>query len=146
MSLYKNILLAVNLDPDSQKIALKAQALARNNQAKLSLIYVLDVPPALDMGYEASLTHDLTGLLKENAQTTLANFIETLQLELHQQWIIEGNSVEETVRIAKENKIDLIVMGSHGKNGLALLFGSTSNTMLHHARCDVLAVRLRDES
>jgi len=146
MSLYKNILLAVNLAPDSQKIALKAQALARNNHAKLSLIYVLDVPPALDMGYEASLTHDLTGFLKENAQTTLANFIKTLQLELHQQWIIEGNSVEETVRIAKENKIDLIVMGSHGKNGLALLFGSTSNTMLHHARCDVLAVRLRDES
>lgn len=146
MSLYHHILLAVNLDPDSQTIALKAQALARNNQAKLSLIYVLDVPPALDMGYEASLAHDLTGLLKENAQTTLANFIEKLQLELHQQWIIEGNSVEETVRIAKENKIDLIVMGSHGKNGLALLFGSTSNTMLHHARCDVLAVRLGDES
>jgi universal stress protein A len=146
MSLYHHILLAVNLDPDSQKIALKAQALARYNQAKLSLIYVLDVPPALDMGYEASLAHDLTGLLKENAKTTLANFVEKLQLELHQQWVIEGNSVEETIRIAKENHVDLIVMGSHGKNGLALLFGSTSNTMLHHARCDVLAVRLRDES
>ena len=38
---------------------------------------------------------------------------------------------------------DLIVVGSHGRHGLALLLGSTANDVLHGAPCDVLAVRLK---
>ena len=41
--------------------------------------------------------------------------------------------------------LDLIVIGSHGRHGLALLLGSTANSVLHHARCDVLAVRLQNQ-
>ena len=37
---------------------------------------------------------------------------------------------------------DLIVVGSHGRYGLALLMGSTANGVLHGATCDVLAVRV----
>ena len=41
---------------------------------------------------------------------------------------------------------DLIIVGSHGRNGLALLLGSTSTGVLHGAGCDVLAVRVgKDE-
>ena len=38
---------------------------------------------------------------------------------------------------------DLIVVGSHGRHGLALLLGSTANDVLHGAPCDVLAVHLK---
>ncbi|WP_292363901.1 universal stress protein, partial [Methylophaga sp. UBA1464] len=41
---------------------------------------------------------------------------------------------------------DLIVVGSHGRKGIKMLLGSTANAILHHARCDVLAVRLLDEN
>ena len=37
---------------------------------------------------------------------------------------------------------DVIVVGSHGKHGLALLLGSTANGVLHGANRDVLAVRV----
>ena len=43
---------------------------------------------------------------------------------------------------AKEHGADLIVVGSHGRHGLALLLGSTANAVLHGAPCDVLAVRI----
>jgi universal stress protein A len=46
--------------------------------------------------------------------------------------------------LAKQTDIDLIVVGSHGRHGLALIFGSTSNSVLHGASCDVLAVRIAD--
>jgi universal stress protein A len=38
----------------------------------------------------------------------------------------------------------LIVVGSHGRHGVRLLLGSTANGILHHAKCDVLAVRIKE--
>jgi len=38
---------------------------------------------------------------------------------------------------------DLIVMGSHGKAGIRLLLGSTTQAVLHSAKCDVLAVKVK---
>ncbi|TNF89176.1 MAG: universal stress protein, partial [Gammaproteobacteria bacterium] len=40
---------------------------------------------------------------------------------------------------------DVIVVGSHGRHGLALLLGSTANGVLHGATCDVLAVRVGEQ-
>ncbi|MNG25866.1 hypothetical protein D3C84_1107770 [compost metagenome] len=53
-----------------------------------------------------------------------------------------GQPRQEIHQLAKENACDLIVVGSHGRHGLALLLGSTANDVLHGAPCDVLAVRL----
>jgi len=47
--------------------------------------------------------------------------------------------------MAKEQGCDLIVVGSHGRHGLALLLGSTSNDLLHGAPCDTLAVALKKD-
>jgi universal stress protein A len=47
--------------------------------------------------------------------------------------------------MAKEEDVDLIIVGSHGRHGLALIFGSTSNSVLHGAPCDVLAVRIAED-
>jgi universal stress protein A len=52
---------------------------------------------------------------------------------------------QEIVSIAEREQVDLIVLGSHGRHGLALLLGSTANSVLHNASCDVMAVRLRDD-
>jgi universal stress protein A len=146
MSLYQHILLAVNLSPGSDEVAIKAKQLACHNQAKLSLVYVLDLPPVLGMGYEVPLDCDdsLNELLISNAELDLNTFIQHTQLDLHQTWLRQGDFVEEIVSIAQDNQVDLIIIGSHGKHGLALLLGSTANSVLHHARCDVLAVRLRE--
>ncbi len=48
----------------------------------------------------------------------------------------------EIHRVAEELGADLIVVGSHGRHGLALLLGSTANGVLHGATTDVLAVRV----
>jgi universal stress protein A len=61
-------------------------------------------------------------------------------------WMVWGVPGQEIVRIAEQEHIDLIVVGSHGRHGLALLLGSTANNVLHHAGRDVMAVHLEDES
>jgi len=61
--------------------------------------------------------------------------------------VVEGEPAEQIDRFASENKIDLIVMGTHGRTGLArLLTGSVTEQALRHTPCPVLVVRLPPHS
>jgi len=55
-----------------------------------------------------------------------------------------GSVKSEIFRLVESLSIDLLVVGSHGRHGLGLLLGSTANSVLHGASCDVLAVRVTD--
>jgi len=54
--------------------------------------------------------------------------------------VISGHPVNTIIDFASENNVDLIVMGSHGRRGLARLLGSSTNGVVNHAPCDVLTV------
>ncbi|HEX3997076.1 MAG TPA: universal stress protein [Pirellulales bacterium] len=57
--------------------------------------------------------------------------------------LVEGDTAEQIDRYASENKIDLIVMGTHGRTGLArLLTGSVTEEALRRSPCPMLIVRL----
>ncbi len=55
-----------------------------------------------------------------------------------------GQPATELHYLANQEGADLIIVGSHGRKGFALLLGSTSNSVLHGASCDVLAVRVAE--
>jgi universal stress protein A len=57
---------------------------------------------------------------------------------------VVGSPKTEILGLAEEKSTDLIVVGSHGRHGLGVLLGSTATSLLNHARCDILAVRLTD--
>ncbi len=64
------------------------------------------------------------------------------ELEATQEVVVSEHSAKrEIVRFAKERRIDLIVVVSHGRHGISALLGSTADGVLHTASCDVLAVR-----
>jgi universal stress protein A len=146
MSNYKHILLAVDFYENSSAISQRAKDLALKYQAELSIIHVVDNLPLTDTGYGAEIPFniDFTNELIANAKKQLAKIAEQLEIKENQQWLEMGSPKIEITRIAKENKVDLIVIGSHGRHGWALLLGSTANGVLHHASCDVLAVRLQE--
>jgi universal stress protein A len=76
----------------------------------------------------------------------LQRFAETNGLDAEHQHIVLGRPEVEIHAKAEELGADLIVVGSHGRHGLALLLGSTANGVLHGAGCDVLAVRVGKNS
>jgi nucleotide-binding universal stress UspA family protein len=48
----------------------------------------------------------------------------------------------EIIKIAKEKDVDLVVMGTHGRTGLAhVLIGSVAEKVVHHAHCPVLTIK-----
>ena len=79
--------------------------------------------------------------IREQAEKELTTLAETLGVDAKHQLLEFGSTKNEVLRVAEENKVDLIVTGSHGKHGLALLLGSTAQAILHGAHCDMLIVR-----
>ncbi|MGF1583528.1 MAG: universal stress protein [Gemmataceae bacterium] len=56
--------------------------------------------------------------------------------------IAEGHPSDEIVRVAKEERCDLIVMGTHGRSGLSRVFlGSVADSVTRNASCPVVTVR-----
>jgi universal stress protein A len=83
---------------------------------------------------------------KERTSALLAKYAafpdQKVQLTAENCHLTYGQPRQEIHKLAKEKGCDLIIVGSHGRHGLGLLLGSTSNDVLHGAPCDVLAVRL----
>ncbi len=142
MARYNRILLAVDLSEESSQLAERAVELARMNQAQLSLVHVVE---PLSFAYGGDVPMDLSTIqeqLDEHARTKLNAYAEAIGYPVDKKLVVTGNTETEIHRIAKEEEIDLIILGSHGRHGLALLLGSTANGVLHGACCDVLAVRV----
>jgi nucleotide-binding universal stress UspA family protein len=57
--------------------------------------------------------------------------------------VLEGDPGEGLIDLAKKERVDLIVVGSHGRSGLAkLLMGSVASHVVAHAPCSALVVKL----
>lgn len=142
MIVYPRILLAVDLSNESDQLIDKACNIATNNNAQLSVIHVIE---PLSFAYGGDVPMDLSTTqdqLSEHAIKNLAQFCQKLNYPVADQLVITGHTESEIHRVAQEKSCDLIIVGSHGRHGLALLLGSTANGVLHGAPCDVLAGRV----
>ncbi len=146
MNNYQHILLAADFSEHGDIVAQKARYLATKYQAKLSVIHIVDNLPITDAAYGPVIPFDidLNDELMNAAKKRLAELGKHLSILEDRQFLEMGSAKLEIVATAEEQHVDLIVVGSHGRHGLALLLGSTANGVLHHAKCDVLAVRLQD--
>ncbi|MGZ5009767.1 MAG: universal stress protein [Methylobacter sp.] len=147
MDAYQHILLAVDYSEHDDRVARRAKDLAKKHQAKLSIIHVLDNIPMPDTGYGTviSLAEDSGYELLEAEKTKLMQIGEQLNIVTANRWLIWGVPQQEIIQLAEREQVDLIVVGSHGRHGLALLLGSTANSILHYAGCDVMMIRLLDD-
>lgn len=141
---YQHILVAIDLTEECHPVIAKAQAMARATDAKLSLVHIVE-PMAMAFGGDVPM--DLSVLQQQQFDQARSRLDVLAQgyAELHAEnrHIAYGQPRQEIHRMAEELKCDVIVVGSHGRHGLAILLGSTANDLLHAAPCDVLAVRLK---
>lgn len=145
MSVYRHLLLAVDFSSTTDQIVDKGVALARLLDARISLVHVvefaqIDLSNELVMPQELELDQELLAL----AETRLGKLAEQHGLGDQPRFVRQGSTKREILQLAEEQKVDLIVVGSHGRSGIQLLLGSSANAVLHGAPCDVLAVRVRE--
>ena len=141
---YKHLLLAVDFSQETEPAITRAQQLKEQCRARLSLLHVVEYLP---MAYSGDLVlpddFDLEQELLEVAKKQMSLVGGRLGVAEDFVRVEIGGTVHTILRVAEDLAVDLIVVGSHGRHGLAALLGSTARTVLNGAKCDVLAVRVR---
>ena len=142
MSDYRNLLVCLDLTEDSVRVLERARALAASTGGTLTLLHVVEYVPVEPMGEALLPAVQIEAELAERATTQIAELANRLSLGAAERLVLTGNIKAEVVRVAQEQRCDLIVIGSRERHGVSILFNFTEDTVLHAAPCDVLAVRL----
>ena len=148
-AMFKHILVPVDGSTIGTLALKHAKELAQKLEAQIHLVYVVpDVPLPIADSFGSYAAFDYTALA-ESFETMGKNILEqaTEQLKplVPSIWLhhAHGQQIQNLIlETAKDNKIDLIVMGTHGYGGLdLLLLGSVAQAVSHHANVPVLLVR-----
>ena len=141
------ILVATDFSETSELALDYARTMAGRFGASMHLLHVLDEPPALStLGSETSET-DLTAFCATRHERTRQRLQRLLPADEGVRFCATGEvrtgRPAETIRdVAIERGVDLIVMGTHGRGGVAhLLLGSVAEKVVRIAPCAVLTVR-----
>jgi universal stress protein A len=139
----RTVLVPVDFSENAEAAARYASELARKFGAKLHLMHVIE---------PASFVNDLTNvpftLSDKQLEATAMTDLEALATRfidpsVQATWIVKhGKGYQEIVQAAKELKIDMIVISTHGYTGLKhTIMGSTAERVVRHAPCPVLVLR-----
>lgn len=142
---YQHVLLAIDLHPDCDRGTIeRAVAIAKDFGAKLSMVHAVEHITVYGMAQAYPTVLDLQEQIVNDTRKELAKLGDEWSILPENQYVEVGPPKAIILGKAADLKVDLIVMGSHGRHGLGLLLGSTANAVLHHATCDVLAVRVKE--
>jgi nucleotide-binding universal stress UspA family protein len=133
------ILHPTDFSKDSAAALRVARSLARDHGARLIVLHVVPLDAFLDGNLEAELdTRDYQDSL-DAMRIRLGGPDPRYPVETR---LVRGFEAEEILREARDFACDLIVMGTHGRTGLArLLMGNTAESVLPKAECPVLVVK-----
>ena len=139
---YKKILVLLDLTDASDQIAIAGRDMAAYSNAAIVMLHVVEFVPAEPMGETLMPTVQIEEDLEQRAQVKLNELAARMGSERVNVRVEAGSRKTEILRVAKEEAVDLIVLGSRVRHGLGILVNFTEDTILHAAHCDVLAVRI----
>lgn len=140
----KKILCAVDFSEASKEVASYAAYLAKSMGAEILVLYVA---PSLSqyVGFHVPPS-SIESFVKEivaGADKSMESFLAEQFKDVRARGeVVTGYAAEEILNTAAEEKVELIVMGTHGRRGIdRILFGSVAERVVKNAQCPVLTVR-----
>ena len=146
--LPKNILVPTDLSDDGEQALDYACELARTLGATVHVINVLGIPALGVPELGVALTSTMIDSLIEDNQATLDALVARKRglAQFGQVLLRTGDARDVINTTASEIGADLIVMGTHGRRGVArALLGSVAEAVVRTAPCPVLSVRLHPD-
>jgi nucleotide-binding universal stress UspA family protein len=142
----KRVIHPTDFSENSKEALEFALAICEWHKADLTLLHVCEVlefaPPEYYMDKDEvsrQLKERIDAAKKELDRVAAGHRKPTFRI---QPLVVTGKPFVEIIRVAKEQNADMIVLGTHGRTGLAhILIGSTSEKVVRKAPCPVLTVR-----
>jgi nucleotide-binding universal stress UspA family protein len=142
------ILVPTDFSPDSDRALKEALDIAKQNNAKVFLLHVIGkhVQQSVDVySIDYRVVEEMEGQIrdaaKEKMEKQVAKFPQTQEIETITN-IRNGVAYEEILKEQEEKNIDLIVMASLGRTGLAkYLLGNVARIVIKEAKCRVLITK-----
>lgn len=140
------ILFATDFSEGSKHALPYAVDLAKRYEAKLYFVHVVYDVAKTTGWYVPHIS--VEEIYKDMEKAARSELEKTFSEEMRgfkniEHLVMKGVPYEEITKFAELNKIDLIVLATHGRTGLdRLLFGSTAEQVVRYAPCPVLSVRL----
>ncbi|MPW27202.1 universal stress protein [Alkalibaculum sp. M08DMB] len=141
--MYKKILVPTDASEFSKRALEEAIKIAKITEGEIILVHVVHTPASY-WGYALSYgitvnEESLENVGKVALDITLADIDVDVPLNKK---IVSGNTVVEIIKEIDKQKIDLVVMGSHGHGFVTgSILGSVSQKILHETKCPVLIVK-----
>jgi nucleotide-binding universal stress UspA family protein len=146
MKPFEKILTAIDFSESSDFAFEYALTLAKQFQAELTVMHVINEPVDLRGFYVPHISFEqLEKEIEEGAEKMMEKFCQTRMGDFtrYTTAIVAGIPYEEVLRKAQETGASLIVLGTHGRTGIDhLIFGSTAERVVRSAACPVLTIRL----
>lgn len=139
----KRILVPVDFSPSSRKALNYAAGLAKQFSAGLTLLHVIE-PYHFASRVESPLDYVN---LKQAAMEEMARWAASIRRRTAcvETAVAIGTAYEVIVTKARKNRIDLIILSTHGRTGLKhFLLGSVAERVVRLAPCPVLVVREKE--
>ena len=144
MSTYKRLLVAVDLSAASDVVMKTAVKLGRALQAELHIIHIHKIRAGNllegGMADAGNLAAQEIADLELKLERFVAQFVEPgIIMTMN---VYSGEPYLEINRAADKSGADMIIMGTHGRTGVAhLVLGSVAENVLRHARVPVISIK-----
>ena len=146
MKPFEKILTAIDFSESSDFAFEYALTLARQFQAELTVMHVINEPVDLRGFYVPHISFEkLEKEIEEGAETMMQKFCRAKVRDFadYDTLIVAGIPYEEILRIANDHEVSLIVLGTQGRKGIDhFLFGSTAERVVRNAKCPVMTIRM----
>ncbi len=145
----QKILVPIDFSENSEKAVRYGVEFAKDRKAQLIFLHVInqriiDAVQELSIkGYKGDFVEALKKLIKDREDEMLQFVPEAWRQDLEVDFQIrKGRPADEINNFAKENGIDMIIVGTSGRSAIATAFlGSVARSVANHAVCPVLVVR-----
>jgi nucleotide-binding universal stress UspA family protein len=142
--IVQHVLVPIDFSATADRALAYAIALAQQLQARLTLLHVLEMTPVTMDEMTAGVTATYLEAQETEAQRLLQASRERVQRAGLQgeSLLVQGTPTQTILDTAGEQGVDLIIMGTHGRTGLAHVFlGSVAEHVVRQGPCPVLVVR-----
>jgi len=138
----KRILVALDSSPRAPVVLAAAAGLAELVGAKLIMFRAVGIPPEMPRELLSLTDAKLEDLLLQSARADLERLAKTVPpAQLEKIMATFATPWDGICRTARDQAVDLVVIGSHGYHGMDRLLGTTASKVVNHADRNVLVVR-----